>query len=93
MFDRILKSMRDRIRAGRYVMTLHAEEEMNADDLTVYDVERCILIGRIQERQKDRITADWKFRISGKAIDNSAVEVVANLSPTGKLVIVTVYIP
>ena len=77
----------------QYVMTLHAEEEMNDDGLTIYDVERGILTGEILERQKDRVTAEWKYRIRGETVDDGEVEVVAKLSPTGKLVIITVYVP
>ena len=47
MFDRVLKRVRDLVRTRQYVMTLHAEEEMAADDLTVYDVESVILTGQI----------------------------------------------
>ncbi len=93
MFERILKRMREKIRTHQYVMTLHAEEEMNNDALTVYDVERCILTGEILERQKDKETSEWKYRIRGKTVNADAVEVVAKLSPTGKLVIITVYVP
>ena len=50
MFERILKRMRERVRKREYVMTLHAEEEMNNDGLAIYDVERCILTGQILER-------------------------------------------
>jgi hypothetical protein len=85
--------MREKIRTRQYVITLHAEEEMNDDDLTIYDVECGILTGEILERQKDRVTAEWKYRINGKTVDGSEVEVMAKLSPTGKLVIVTVYVP
>ena len=35
MFDRVLKRARELIRTRQYVMTLHAEDEMTADDLTV----------------------------------------------------------
>jgi hypothetical protein len=93
MFERILKRMREKIRTRQYVMTLHAEEEMNDDGLSIYDVERGILTGEIMERQKDRVTAEWKYRIRGGTVNGSEVEVVAKLSPTGKLVIITVYIP
>lgn len=93
MFDRILREIRDKIRKREYVMTLHAEEEMNDDGLTIYDVERCILTGKILERQKDRKTAEWKYRINGQSIAGEEVEVVVKLSPTGKLVIITVYVP
>jgi hypothetical protein len=74
-------------------MTLHAEEEMNEDGLTIYDVERSILTGEILKRQKDRVTAEWKYRLRGGTVDGGEIEVVAKLSPTGKLVIITVYIP
>ncbi len=56
MFDRILRRMRELVRTSRYVMTLHGEEEMKADRLTVFDVEHCILTGEIVGRQKDRHT-------------------------------------
>jgi hypothetical protein len=72
-------------------MTGHARKEMNDDDLTIYDVEQGILSGKIVERQKDRITAEWKYRILGETIGNDSMEVVVKLSPTGKLVILTVY--
>jgi len=91
MFERILKRMRQKIRTRQYVMRLHAEEEMNNDGLTIYDVERGILTGKILERQKDRVTAEWKYRIRGETIDGREVEVIAKLSPTSKLVIITVY--
>jgi hypothetical protein len=93
MFDRILKEMRDKIRRREYIMSIHAEEEMNADDLSIFDVEDCILTGKILERQKDKVTAVWKYRINGQSLSGGEVEVVAKLSPTGKLVIITVYVP
>ncbi|MEK6690729.1 MAG: DUF4258 domain-containing protein [Nitrospirota bacterium] len=92
MFDRILKEMRDKIRKREYVMTIHGEEEMNNDYLTIYDVESCILTGKTLERQKDKETAEWKYRINGKSISGGEVEVIVKLSPTGKLVIITVYV-
>jgi len=92
MYDRILNRMREKIRARRYIMTLHAEEEMSDDDLSIFDVERAILAGRIVERQKDRGSADWKYLIEGEAIAGDLVAVVAKLSITGKLVIITVYL-
>jgi hypothetical protein len=43
MYERVLRQMREKIRTRQYVMTLHAEEEMNDDDLSIFDVERVIL--------------------------------------------------
>ncbi len=91
MYDRILKQMRENIRALQYVMTLHAEEEMEDDNLSVWDVEHSILTGEIVERQKDGITGEWKYLIEGETVEGSPVAIVGKLSITGKLVIITVY--
>ena len=92
MYDRILKRMQERIRARQYVMTVHAEEEMDDDNLSIFDVERGILTGRIIERQEDRVTAEWKYLVEGETIVGNPVVVVAKLSVTGKVVIITVYL-
>jgi hypothetical protein len=34
MFDEVLQKIREKITSFQYVMTLHAEEEMNDDNLT-----------------------------------------------------------
>jgi hypothetical protein len=91
-YGRILNRMREKIRNRQYIMTLHAEEEMNEDGLTIYDVERGILTGKVLERQKDKVTTEWKYRIGGETIGGEGIEVIAKLSPTGKLVILTVYL-
>jgi hypothetical protein len=87
----MLRQMRERIRTRQYVMTLHAEEEMDDDGFTIFDVERVILSGHITERQADQQTGEWKYVLVGKSLQHIAVGVVAKLSPTGKLVIITVY--
>lgn len=93
MFERVLRQMREKVRASQYVMTLHAEEEMNDDNLTIFDVERCILTGKIMERQRDAISAEWKYRVLGETLDGDEIEVVAKLSITDRLVFITVYLP
>ena len=42
-------------------MTTHADEEADADGLSVFDVECAILVGKIMERQKDPETGAWKY--------------------------------
>ena len=73
-------------------MTTHAEEEMDNDGLTIFDVESVILTGEIVERQRDRKTRDRKYLVRGETVDGirSAV-VVSRFGPTDKLVIMTVY--
>ena len=83
--------MRDKIRARQYVMTIHAEEEMNDDGLTVFDVERGILTGTVVERQIDPESDEFKYVVEGRTIEGHLITVVGKLSPTNKLVIITVY--
>ncbi len=84
--------MQEKIRTRQYIMTLHAEEEMDDDQLTTFDVECCILTGEIVERQKDRDTGERKYLIKGRTLTGIEVVVVTKLSPTGKLVIITIYL-
>jgi hypothetical protein len=91
MHERILQRFRDSIRSLHYVVTLHAEEEMDEDGLSVFDLESAVLTGEIVERQRDRQTREWKYVVNGKGLDGATVGVVGKLSPTGCLVIITVY--
>jgi len=92
MYDSILQRLQECIRTRQYVMTLHAEEEMNDDNLSIFDVERGVLTGLIIERQKDRDTEEWKYLIEGRTLTGERVVIVAKLSRTGKLVMITVYL-
>ncbi len=84
--------MREKVRTRQYVMTLHAEEEMDDDGLTIFDVERGILTGEIMERQKDHDTGEWKYLVRGQTLAGSSVIVVTKLGPTGKLIVITMYL-
>ena len=84
--------MRAKVRDRRYVMTVHAEEEMDADGLSMFDVENVVLTGRIVERQVDRAERERKYVIRGRPLEgDDTVVVVAKMGPTGKVVILTVY--
>jgi hypothetical protein len=83
--------MREKIRARQYVMTLHAEEEMDEDELTIFDVESIVLSGNIVERQKDPAAGEWKYLVKGETLSGSPAIVVTKMSPTGRLVFVTVF--
>ena len=72
-------------------MTLHAYDEMAADSLSLWDVESALLNGEVLEQQRDRQSAERKYRIGGRSLDERSLEVVAKVGPTGKLVIITVY--
>ena len=91
MLRKTLLLLRHKIRRREYVLTTHAEEEMSEDGLGIHVLERCILTGSIQERQRDAKTNEWKYRIRGTLENGVKVEVVAKLSITGKAVIITTY--
>ena len=50
LFQGILIKFKECIRENRYIVTLHGEEEMDEDELSIFDVERAILTGAIIER-------------------------------------------
>lgn len=91
MFDRVLKRVRELIRTRQYVVTLHADDEMLADGLTVYDVESVVLTGQIVERQKDRVSSEWKYVVGGQSLAGDATRVVVKFGPTGMAVFITVF--
>lgn len=92
MFKGMLRHMQEMVRTSRYVMTVHGADEMEADGLTVYDVERCVLTGRIVQRQRDRVTGEWKYLVQGQTLGGDSAVVVGRIGPTGKLVVITVYV-
>ena len=91
MYEHILQRFRDRIRRREYVVTVNAEEEMDEDGISVLDLESAVLTGEILERQRDRVTREWKYVVEGTGIDGTSVGVVGKLSLTGRLVIIIVY--
>lgn len=84
--------MRELVRADKYVVTVHGRQEMVADRLTVFDVERCFLTGAIIERQKDRRTGEWKYVVEGETVSGLKAVAVSKIAPTKKLAIITVYL-
>lgn len=85
--------LREKIRKREYIMSLHARKEMHADGFSIFDVESGILSGQILERQKDLLTGESKYRVRGKTILNREIEIISKISPTNKLVVITVYEP
>ena len=92
MHTRVLLRMRELVRQRLYIMTVHAEEEMDNDNLTIFDVESGIFTGSIVERQKDHKTGEWKYLVQGKTLaGDDMLIVLTKFGLTGKLVILTVY--
>lgn len=91
MSPRILSRIRRPVLGQQYIVTIHADDEMSADDLTVQDLERIVLTGEIVERQRDASTSEYKYTIRGRDLEGSAAEVIARISTTGKVVFIAVY--
>ena len=92
MASRTLERIRARVRERRYVMTLHADEEMDEDGLRIVDVENALLTGRIVQRQTDRRSRERKYLVRGRSADDRQdLVAVVRFGPTDLLVILTVY--
>ncbi|MFN0243441.1 MAG: DUF4258 domain-containing protein [Planctomycetota bacterium] len=90
MFERAHWRMRNLIRRGRYVMTIHGFAEMVDDDLTLAEIEYCVLMGTIVERQRDRETREWKYLVR-RRLASEAVVTVLKFGAPDMLVIITTY--
>ncbi|MCG3199820.1 MAG: DUF4258 domain-containing protein [Candidatus Omnitrophica bacterium] len=86
-----LRRMPDPIRAGEYVVTLHAEEVMADEEIRLSEFERCFLTGEVLERQRDRKSTEWQYRIRDSTAEGGVAEVLAKIGVTGKVVVTTVY--
>ena len=89
MARRIIDRLRDKIRAGEYVVPFHAADELDDDEISIFDVENIILTGEIVERQRDAQTRERKYVIRGETLDGAAAFSVVKIGPTGKIVIIT----
>lgn len=92
MFARVLKKFRDCVCNGNLVVTQHAFEEMNDDDLLQIDIEHCILAGEIIERQWDKEWQEWKYVVSGETTDGKPIEVVLKSGRGANAIIITNYL-
>jgi hypothetical protein len=90
--DRTLPRFRDLVRQHRYVVSSHAAEELEDDELDILDLESIVLTGEIVERQTDHRTGEAKYVIRGITLANSAGCVVARFDSVGRAVIITVYL-
>jgi hypothetical protein len=89
---RIIDRLRDAIRVGDYLVPFHAANELDDDEISIFDVENIILTGEIVERQRDARTRKRKYVISGETLDGGAARCVVKIGPTGKVVIITAWV-
>lgn len=83
--------IRDLVRQINYVVTAHAADELDDDQLSIHDLEAVILTGAIIERQRDQASGETKLVIRGSATSGAKAECVVKIGPTGRLIVITVY--
>jgi hypothetical protein len=88
MYDSILRHIQGCVLRGDYYLTFHAEEEMIADRLIVYDVESVILSGHVVARQHDKIGP--KYVIAGQTTASDVATVAVKLA--GDVVVITIFL-
>jgi hypothetical protein len=84
--------IRNPVRSLDYVVSLHAAQGLEDEDLTILDLESLLLTGTIVERQEDRQTRETKAIIRGRTLDHRQAEAAVKVGFTGILFIVTVYL-
>lgn len=92
MARRLIERLRDRIRAGEYVIPFHAANELDDDEISILDVENIILTGEVVDTQRDASSRERKYVVRGQTLDGEAACSVVKIGPTGRLVIITAWI-
>ena len=87
-----ISHFRHLIRTLNNVVSTHAAEELEDDNLSILDLENIVLTGQIVERQRDRSTREAKYVVHGATLEGAAAEVVVKVGHGGKLFVITVYL-
>ena len=74
-------------RMGLCYLTEHADEEAQADNFDVYDVENGIATGRIRRAWP----REGKFEVVGSALDGRPIGLVCRITAGRKVRVITVY--
>ena len=61
MTQSTISQLRHLVRTLKYVVSTHAAEELEDDNISILDLESIILTGKITERQRDAKTRESKI--------------------------------
>jgi hypothetical protein len=92
MAQTTISQFRRLIRTLNYVVSTHAAEELEDDNLSILDLENIILTGQVAARQRDAQTREVKCVVAGITLDAASAEAVVKVGFTGKLIVITVYL-
>jgi uncharacterized protein YprB with RNaseH-like and TPR domain len=84
--------LRELVRTLAYNISLHADDELDEDGLTVFDLEAILLSGTIVERQSDHGSGEMKYVIRGHTLTDLQAECVVKIDHSGRLLVITVYL-
>ncbi len=90
----IVLDIQERVRTRRYRLTLHAETERDADQITIAEIEQALLSERcevIENYPSD--PRGHSCLVLGFALQNDPIHIVCGLSVPEMLIIITVYRP
>lgn len=91
MAIRELERIRNAVLNGRYVLTEHAYEEIEEDNLDVLDIESAILTGEV-EQVLTRDPRGTRFVVVGKATDQeTSVGAVVRFFQHDQILVITAY--
>ena len=85
-----IQIIRQKIIDRDYYLSLHAEEEMAADNFERADIEHAIFKGRI-EKKMTHDERGTRYRVEGPAQDGRLMQVICRFKEESNLVIITVY--
>jgi len=88
-FERIRLLIRRLVKQRHYYSTAHADEEMDNDEISIFDLERVLCEGDLIARQRDEKSGEWKYILNGLNF-GLAVETVVKIA-SSQVVIITVY--
>lgn len=74
---RTIDKLRECIREQRYLISVHANEEMSDDDLVSVDLENAVLTGKIA-RKLTKDPRGTRYEVVGQACDGRPVAVVCS---------------
>lgn len=80
------------VRTLAYSISLHADDELDEDGLTVFDLEAILLSGTVVERQSDRGSGEMKYIVRGNTLADQQAECVVKIDQSGRLLVITVYL-
>ena len=90
-FDDALDLIRSILENGRIVYSPHLRERMAERSFTIQDVEHILENGVVVAQEFDKGNRNWKYRISGKTIDDHQAIVVSAVLDRKSLIVITVF--